>query len=196
MQHGDTLSLGQQANFHAAVLKALPRDISPEQARRWETNGKALTRALRSALLQPEQTTAPSGTHIVDCDADPFVPDGWSVEEHQKRGSFEWDASKVELWLANGQKNDKVLEGNKLRKEMAKKVPFNACVLDYLLANPHLIPEEWKGKSIFFWGTVYRSRDGDLYVRYLYWSGSGWFWSSIWLDSDWRGRSPAAVLAS
>ena len=135
-------------------------------------------------------------SHVIDCDADPFVPECWSVEEHQKGGSFQWDASKFELWLANGQKHGKVLQGNKLRKEMAKKVPFNACVLDYLRGYPHLIPEEWKGKYVFFKGTVYRGGDGHLYVRCLRWGGNGWYWSQGWLEGYWFGDHPAAVRAS
>jgi len=54
MAHGNTLSLDQQANFHAAVLKALPRDIEPDVARGWEMNGKALTKEFRSLLCPPE----------------------------------------------------------------------------------------------------------------------------------------------
>ena len=57
--------------------------------------------------------------HVIDCDANPFVPDGWKVEEHQKGGQLVWDASKVQLYLSDGQKNGKVIEGNKLRKELA-----------------------------------------------------------------------------
>lgn len=44
---GNTLSLGQQAEFHAAVLKALPRNISPSAAMYWSRNGKFLTRRLQ-----------------------------------------------------------------------------------------------------------------------------------------------------
>jgi hypothetical protein len=134
--------------------------------------------------------------HSIDCDADPFLPQGWEIEEHVRGGHFQWNASKVELWLAGGQKNGKVLEGNKLRKELAKKVNFNANVLDYLLAHPHLIPEEWKGKAVFFWGTVYRSSGGYLYVRCLYWDGGRWDWSDRWLDDGWDDHGPAALRAS
>lgn len=143
--------------------------------------------------------------HAIDCDADPFNPwekDGWTVEEHQKGGTFTWDASQVELYLASGQKNGKYIEGNKLRKELAKKPVLNANVLDYLLKNPHLIPEEWKKdgqgntRYIFFWGTIYRCRDGNLYVRYLCWVGGRWDWSGYWLDYVWYGDNPAALRAS
>jgi len=149
---------------------------------------------VRRVLLVHASITVVS--HIIDCDAQPFTPDGGSVEEHQKGGTFTWDASQVELYLASGQKNGRVLEGNLLRKEMAKKVPFNACALDYLLANPHLIPEEWKGKYVFFWGTVYRYRDGSLYVRCLCWHVGRWSWGDHWLVYDFRGDNPAALRAS
>lgn len=140
--------------------------------------------------------------HIIDCDAQPFVPDGWKVEEHQKGGKLTWDSSKVNLYLANGQKDGKVLEGNKLRKELADKPTLNANVLQYLLGNPHLIPEDWKvdgngnTRYIFFWGTIYRNSIGRLCVRYLYWGVGSCYWHNRWLDGDWRGRNPAALLAS
>ena len=39
MSNGNTLSLGQQATLIAAVVKALPRDITPEVAYYWGQNG-------------------------------------------------------------------------------------------------------------------------------------------------------------
>jgi len=134
--------------------------------------------------------------HVIDCDADPYLPEGWKVEEHQKSGLLKWDAKLVELWFAKGQQNGKVLKGDKLRQELVGKPVLNACVLDYLLANPHLIPEEWKGKCVFFWGTIYRSSGGNLYVRYLYWSGGGWDWRFGWLAYDWHDNNPSALRTS
>lgn len=138
--------------------------------------------------------------HVIDCDAQPYLPDGRSVEEHQKGGAFKWDkeTQKDALYLSKGQAGSKYIEGNKLRKELTdKSTPvLNANVLDYLLANPHLIPEEWKGKYVFFWGTVYRRRDGSLYVRCLYWLDGRWSWGSRWLAHGWHGYDPAAVRAS
>lgn len=54
-RNGNTLSLGQQANWHAAVIKALPRDIDPDTALNWERNGDALTKILREALCSPQK---------------------------------------------------------------------------------------------------------------------------------------------
>jgi hypothetical protein len=104
--------------------------------------------------------------HLIDCDADPFVPDGWKVEEHIKGGRLEWDPENVSLYLSRKQQ-DGVISGDKLRKELKGKPVLNACVLDYLMANPNLIPNEWKGKCINFWGTIYRISVGLLCVRCL-----------------------------
>ncbi len=133
--------------------------------------------------------------HTIDLDAKPFVPNGWKVEEHRQGGQFAWDPMRIALYLADQQKSG-VIVGNELRKVLKDQPVLNANVLDYLLANPELIPEEWKGKYIFFWGTIYRDSDGVLYVRYLYWRGGQWGWRYSWLGGDWYGPCPAAVLAS
>lgn len=148
---------------------------------------------LREGLAAP----VPAVEHIIDCDADPFVPDGWEVVEHHKGGQFKWnkEAQKDALYLSAAQKNGSI-EGNKLRKELVGKPVLNANALDDLLANPHLIPEEWKDKYVFFWGTVYRISDGDLFVRFLYWDVGGWYSSSSWLGVvEWRCVEPAALRA-
>ena len=134
---------------------------------------------------------------VIDCDVDPFLPQDWKgVEYHKKGGQFMLDLSNVRLHLSPTQMNGKYIEGNKLRKELASEPVFNANVLDYLLAHPELIPEEWKGKYVFFWGTIYRNSDGYLYVRFLYWHGGAWDWSYVWLDRNFGDLDPAAVLAS
>ncbi len=133
--------------------------------------------------------------NVIDCDAASFVPKGWSVEEHRKGGQFAWDPGKVSLYLSESQKNGSVISGNKLRKELQDKPVLNANVLDYLLEHPELIPEEWKGKYIFFWGTIYRGSDGGLYVRCLSWDGERWSWGDRWLGRGWNADNPAAVAA-
>ena len=131
--------------------------------------------------------------HLINCDTEPFLPDGWQgVEFHRKHGEFLWSQDKVQLYLADGQQSGTVV-GTELRTVLGGKSVLNANVLDYLLAHPQLIPESWKGKLVFFWGTIYRSADGGLCVRYLGWSGLGWRWDYHWLDDHWRSRGPAAV---
>jgi hypothetical protein len=43
---------------------------------------------------------------------------------------------------------------------------------------------------------TFRNRDGNLYVRYLYWNGDRWNWSNNWLDNDWNGNNPVALRAT
>lgn len=137
--------------------------------------------------------------HVVNCDAKPFLPQGWKVEEHKKGGQLKLDLSKVRLHLSPNQMDGKAIEGNKLRKELASEPVLNANVLDYLLAHPDLIPEDWKRdekgntRYIFFWGTIYRRSHGSLSFRYLYFYGGAWDWGNYWLDDDWVGNFPAAV---
>ena len=132
--------------------------------------------------------------HIINCDANPFVPEGWTVEEHQKGGQFEWDPKKVQLWITDRRKIGKYIWGETIREEVANKTPFNANVLDYLFAHPELIPEEWKDKcQIHFWGTIYRDLHGNLCVRCLGWGGTRWSRSNRWIHYDWLGPHPTAL---
>jgi hypothetical protein len=137
--------------------------------------------------------------HLIDCSVNPSIPEGWTLlppkEQIKSRVTdlqFMLDMEKLELYLDAGQKGG-VVEGNKLRKKLEGVPVLRANVGDYLLKNQHLIPESWKGKAIFFWGDIYRSADGGLYVRYLYWNGDEWCWSYVSLDKYWHGSNPAAA---
>lgn len=132
---------------------------------------------------------------VIDCDADPFVPDGWSVESHKKHGMMVWNSNAIMLHLEKEQ-NTSSLNGNKLRKRIEKLPALNANVLDYLLKHPDLIPESWKGKYVFFWGTIYRNSGGLLCVRCLRWNGGKWRWRFYWLVFDWRSGHPAALASA
>lgn len=153
------------------------------------------------AILSGRATIA-YNEHVINLDADPRIPyDGWKVEEHKKGGQFKWDPAKVQLFLHKKQQGGSI-EGNKLRKELADMPVYNANLLDYLLDNPHLIPDEWKvdekgnTRFIFFWGTIYRDSDGSLYVRYLYFRGGRWQQGNFWLGNDFDCNDPSAVAAS
>jgi hypothetical protein len=135
-------------------------------------------------------------SHIIDCDADPYIPNNWKVEEHQKGGMWQWDVNKISLYLSKFQRKKKSISGNELRKELQGKPVLNANVLDYLLKHPELIPEEWENQYIFFWGTIYRDSDGNFYVRCLRWYGVRWDWYCHWLDVDWNFANPAVLRVS
>lgn len=131
--------------------------------------------------------------HVIDCDAYPSVPALWSVEEHKKSGFFKFDPAKISLYLSRNQRRYSV-SGNDLRKVLTNKSVMNANVLDYLRLHQELIPEEWKGRQIVFWGTIYRGNDGLLYVRYLFWNGARWDWFYSWIGPwTFDSNTPAAL---
>ena len=144
--------------------------------------------------------------NVIDLDADPFVPDGWIVKEHKRGGLFKWNSDQILFYLSDKQKNGRSMNGNRLRKELEDKPVFNANLIDYLLANQHLIPDEWKkdeeGRTrfIFAWGTIYRPSRSSLYVRCMYWNGDKWDWECDWLFRwiirGWGVDRPAALRAS
>lgn len=134
--------------------------------------------------------------HLIDLDSDPLIPKGWKVQEHKKGGKWKFDPKQVKLHLSKIQMSDKTIVGIELRKELASLPVMNANLLDWYLAHPEFIPEEWESKAVFFWGTIYRDSDGGLCVRFLCWNGDRWSWNYLWLPYDWNSLNPALVLAS
>lgn len=130
--------------------------------------------------------------HTIDCDAPPFVPEGWEVVEHQSGGQFVCNLDGIELYLADEQRQGSI-DGHELRRKLEGRLSLNANVLDYLLKHPELIPDKWRGKYIFFWGTIYRDSDGNLYVRCLDWDHEEWSWRFGWLDGPWDDDYPALL---
>jgi len=156
---------------------------------------------------------------IIDCDSNPVIPDRrWKIISHRKNGQLAWDPGKIELILPEAQKTLDLMplpagwgksptgrthryrvNVSKLHEEMESMDALNANILDFLLENPSLIPEEWKKKqSVRFWGTIYDF--GGPCVRYLRWRAGKWDWgyTSICgkgIDFDaYRRWFPAAIL--
>jgi hypothetical protein len=122
--------------------------------------------------------------------------------EHQDREHDESDAEyrgrkaseKAEYHERNvGKKLHRILK-EKLKDEGTP--VLNASHLDWLLANQQFIPEQWKGKIVFFWGTIYRDRTGDECVRQLCWLDDKWFPSYRSLRFGWNDNDYAAILIS
>jgi len=122
----------------------------------------------------------------------PRIIDGLEIKEHKSLGKV--DLSKMKLFLSEGQRTGWIKK-TELKKLLAGKKALNANVLDYLLEHQELIPQEWRGKWVLFWGTIYRNSDGDLFVRYLHWNGAEWDWNYHWLDDDFNAAYPAALAS-
>ncbi len=157
-------------------------------------------------------TPQPQPAHVIDCDAPSFIPSGdWKIAgpEHQLPGSVPgqlvWDPAKIEFAFSLNQRTGMVL-GTELARYLAWKELLRANVLDYLLAHPEIIPNSWKeyrppkcrlvGCYIYFWGTIYQDKDGDLFVRCLHYDGHDCMGSCRWLGREFGNRSPAAVLVT
>ncbi len=134
----------------------------------------------------------------------PSRPEGFSVHRHNL---FElWIPPKVRLYVPTNQQDGRWI-GLGIRKMLKGKGALSASVLDWLLAHPKFIPDEWKGKSVYFWGTIYRRKvdNGKVYVRYLCWQDGRWESDIEWLGEGslpgyspdgyrFRDSDPAAVL--
>ncbi|MDD4995335.1 MAG: hypothetical protein PHW53_02645 [Patescibacteria group bacterium] len=151
----------------------------------------------RIAEANEKARRAVEAKHIIDCDADPYLLGLFTVEEHRRSGQLEWDPDKVVLYLSDLQRGRSVVQGHALRKELQNQSVLNACVLDYLLVHPNLIPIMWMRMRVYFWGTIYCDREGDLCVRGLFWEDEkGWFWRYKHLSHDFYRDDTAAVSAS
>jgi len=145
---------------------------------------------------------------IIDCDEAPHIPKGWEIRPEDQLpgavgGLLKFDPSQILLHLEEGQEGGDGIFGDHLAERLSGKPLLKANVLDHLLANTNLIPESWKDdeqgrtRCIYFWGTIYRASDGDLYVRYLYWSDGQWCWDRDgWRDLVFDAQNSAAILAS
>jgi len=142
--------------------------------------------------------------HFIDCDEAPFIPEGWSIlpanEQLPRRfcGVLWWGVTEVALHLSTKQKNNLQVLGSELCKELEEIVVYPANVLDFLLKkeNWHLIPEEWEGVRVFFWGTIYCRSDDYLGVRCLCRIDDKWTWSCHWLDSKWSDHDLSAIACN
>jgi hypothetical protein len=178
------------------IKQALSRNsISDVADLDWLASGDNINKVRQVRLGNAEIVTT---MHVIDCDANPLIPDGCSVEEHQKSGVLKWNPANVTLYFSKEQKEGNWIKGHKLHKElMSRSVRvMNANVLDYLLTHPYLIPEDWKDKQVFFWGTIYHNQSDELFIYGLYNSHGRWEKLHFWLKGLWFEDNAAAVSAS
>lgn len=123
-----------------------------------------------------------------------------SVHFHIPGNPFTWDPTKIELKLFGNQCNPGgSIYGQEIWRQLERTPFFNANLLDYLIGNPYLIPEEWKVTSsgeiqyIFFWGTIFTDDNGGLCVACLYWNGYYWDKGYKLILSDWLPTDVSAV---
>ncbi|MFH0814950.1 MAG: hypothetical protein V1902_02655 [Candidatus Falkowbacteria bacterium] len=128
-----------------------------------------------------------------------FVGKGWKIGEQDERALAltEIDLAAVQLKHMLKDREPYVGGEEKLtRLKVAGYVRLDAGVFETLWNNQHLIPERWKGKIVYFDGTVLVSPDGGRYVLCIDGGGGQWSRDCGYLNHSFSGNNPSAVLAA
>jgi len=110
---------------------------------------------------------------VINLGEEPFVPDGYVVQEHIVSG-IGWDPAKVRLYWPVKSYGLTIMRYNELCKQLEGKYPYNVNLLRSYIANGSLIPEEVKRRDlyVFLLGTIYRSiSTGGFYVYFFTFGG-------------------------
>ena len=151
-------------------------NLHEEDSYEYETKKEPPRTEKGSELRNSEKETIKSREqkgNMIDLDAQPHTPGGYKIDEKMQvqgraRGMFEWDPASVKFVNTQSQ------------AEFENEPVLPATVLDWLLQHQDEIPEEWKGKIIPFWGTLYTNEStGFNYYRVLYWN-EGYGWQDHW----------------
>ena len=146
----------------------------------------------------------PVANIVVDFCLPPMIPPGWDIRESDQMksrffGGWNFNLNNLELYRLDEQKQQRFISGNDLRNRLEGKIVMGAQLLDFLLANSYLVPEEWKKKTVLFWGTIYRD-DGDKpcvrYLQFLDGSRPRWGWSYRLLDGSYGVPGSALVVSN
>jgi len=134
----------------------------------------------------------------------PSYPD-WMKEvmhpELETIGPAEYDGTKLEQWLHDGQKDGKWIEGNKIYAHLKKTDTLKTCLglrdLEEIQKKGiAYFRKHFAGKAVFGWASVVRRRYGDLHVPYLYQGGDEVILVWSWLGISWNSHDPALRHAS
>lgn len=144
----------------------------------------------------PEPSDAPPATSPrIDLRAPPSVPKGRRIVEHAVGEIIEWDPSRIVLKRLDEQTRG-VVAGTGVLKGLSSQNTMSANVLDFLCGNTKLIPEGWRDKTVFFWGTIYANDVGRRCVRAICYAPGGkhLLMFDRWLDQIWGPDDYAAIL--
>lgn len=121
--------------------------------------------------------------YIIDGDADAHFPtdppNGLKIHLHQKHGKLNWHHDVISY--DHDEPRSRTMNfkyGNEVLAKFEEKTLPNANAVAFYLKHPWLIPEEWKGQIIYFFGTIYIDSDGKLYAWCLKWHPDKNVWSA------------------
>jgi hypothetical protein len=141
------------------------------------------------ALIKAAQRMRQSSTKRDDVSAqflpfDPvaFIAPYWKIESDCERLEH-WDPAKTCVTSAL-RPGEKTVTGKETKERLVGKPLLGARAFLYSWNNKEKIPEEWKGKIVFFDAAVLQSPCGDRYSLCLYWNVSEWCWDCYRLDYE------------
>lgn len=159
-------------------------------------------------LLVCDKEEIQQAIKTINCSLEPSIPGGWHIRsEDQLPGrvtepNLIWDPTRACFWLSDKQTEGGVSTIKELIFKLKNEPVLPVNVLDFLLANPHLIPNEWKQdkqgriRYTYFWGTIYRDMNYDLCVRCLHWRDNQWRTGYGWRGVTWNEQTPAATYTA
>lgn len=127
---------------------------------------------------------------IIDTTKVQELPSWATLVENKTFGKIEWKPEDFDLYLSEEQKTG-YITGHTLREKLKDEPVMNLAMAQFFLDNPKLYPEAWKGKWIYFWGTIVQHSDGYLRVPYLIGRGDLVVLSWYWLAYYWHSHYPA-----
>jgi len=113
-----------------------------------------------------------------------FIGKDWAVAENREVIPENWGPKCTRL-VSNLKSGETSVIGEEVLKRFATQPLLGARAFQYYWNNQQDIPEDWKGKLVFFDATILRDPDGSLYSLYLRWHGGRWDWNARWLGRAW-----------
>jgi len=99
--------------------------------------------------------------HIVDCDSDPNISNKYALVEHQKTGRVKLELHNNRLY-ANGSRIKACKRG-----DISGSSAVNACIANYLVKHPELMPSSWECWYTFFLGTKFLDPNKEVCFAYV-----------------------------
>ncbi|OHB25207.1 MAG: hypothetical protein A2542_02280 [Parcubacteria group bacterium RIFOXYD2_FULL_52_8] len=152
----------------------------------------------------PSGLTAVHRTIEVDCRRD-VMPEKWREEgvwqclpedqiKSRVQGKVQFSIANLGLVLKLRDRED-YITGHSLsgRLELERECVLPDNFLEVLLANPELIPAEYRRGRVGFWGKIY-SRRGLLYIRQMVERQGKFTWDCRYVGQDFSASNPVAVF--
>ena len=125
----------------------------------------------------------------INCDSDPANDEaGWIIVSSQKDGTYQLTAGDIKT--VSFESKTTAIQAEKIVQKLNGS-GLNACVLDYLLEHPEMIPEAWKTKHVVFAGTIFKDAGGNRCVKALYFFDGSWSTKRVYLEEKYDDKIAA-----